>query len=109
MKESKPLRIVLFILLALPIPFSLLSWIGTIISVASIGMVDWNIFSELIQTLAMLIVMILAGTYTITYIISLLITLKKKRISLISFFPLLHIILFGIALAFVAILNAVYL
>jgi len=38
--------------------------------------------------------MILAGTYLVTYIISLIFTLKNKKLSFLSFLPMAHIILF---------------
>jgi len=100
--------IILFVFFALPIPISLFSWIGTIISVANIGMTDWSSFSESIQGLVALITMLLAGTYLVTFIISLVITLKAKKISLLSFLPLMHIILFGIFLGVWSWLNGIY-
>ncbi|MCL1820584.1 MAG: hypothetical protein FWG36_08030 [Oscillospiraceae bacterium] len=81
---------ILFILFALPIPISLISWIGTLISVANIGAMKGSV---LIRGIA-LITMLLAGTYTGTYIFSLVKTLKKKEISMVSLLPLLHIALF---------------
>ncbi|MCQ1530705.1 hypothetical protein [Lutispora saccharofermentans] len=108
MKERKTSIIILFILFALPAPFSLISWIGTLISVANIGMTNWSEFSQCIQGLAALITMLLAGTYLVTYIISLGATLKNNKISLISFLPMLHIILFSIFFVVWMWLNAIY-
>lgn len=98
MVNSKPFMIFLFVLLGLPVPFSLLSWIGTIMSVANMGMVNWGKFSERTQMISGLIAMLLAGTYLITYIISLLIALKKGKVSPIIFLPVAHILLFVIAM-----------
>lgn len=108
MKERKTSIIILFIVFALPIPFSLISWIGTLISVANISMMNWSDFSQSIQGLVALITMLLAGTYLVTYIISLCATLKIKKISLISFIPMLHIILFSIFFVVWTWLNAIY-
>lgn len=108
MKEHKTSIIILFIFFALPIPLSLISWIGTLISVANIGMINWSVFSQFIQGLVSVITMLLAGTYLVTYIISLSVTLKNKNISLISFLPLLHIVLFSIFFAFWMWLGAIY-
>ena len=92
MRESKALIVLLIVVFALPIPLSLLSWIGTLISIANIGM-TYRIHGAL-YTYLFIAAMLLAGTYLITYVIFLLITLKKKSISLISLLPLAHIILF---------------
>lgn len=108
MKEHKTSIVILFIFFALPTPLSLISWIGTLISVANIGMTNWSEFSQCIQGLVALITMLLAGTYLVTYIISLGATLKNKKISLISFLPMLHIVLFSIFFAVWMWLNAIY-
>lgn len=108
MKERNVAIITLFIFFALPIPISLVSWIGTIISVADIGMMNLSKVSDYIQLLVGLITMLIAGTYLGTYIISLNKTLKNKKISLISFLPMLHIILFIIFIAMWSELNAIY-
>jgi len=55
---------------------------------------------DLIQVITALSVMLLAGTYPITYIFSLVATLKPKRLTPSSLMPILHILLF-IALWFV--------
>ena len=59
-------------------------------SVANIGMTNWSEFNEFIQGAVTLITMFLAGTYLVTYIVSLRATLKNKRISLISLSPIFH-------------------
>ena len=84
------------------------SLIGTFISVANMGMTNWSEFSEFIQGVIALVTMFLAGTYLISYIISLRITLKNKKISLISFLPILNVILFVISSAIWMWLNAIY-
>lgn len=96
LKTRKILVILLFILFALPIPLSLISWIGTIISVANMSMINWSILSECLQGIVAVIAMLLAGTYLVSYIISLCATWKNKKITIISFLPLFHIVLFSI-------------
>lgn len=71
--KNKSKAILLYIIQALPIPFSLVSIIGTIISLAGIGMAE-SVFQAVVSVLAM----VLASTYTITYTISLVITSTKK-------------------------------
>ena len=92
--KNKALTIILFVFFAIPIPFSLVSWIGTIISVANFGMLSFSKFGEVLKGIIALITMLLAGTYLITYIFSIIQTLNNKTISKISFLPLLHIVLF---------------
>lgn len=96
MKNNRIIIILLFIIFALPIPLSLLSWIGTIISVSDMGMIKRTEFIEYIQMIMALTTMLLAGTYLITYMISLRFTLKNKKISHITFLPMVHIVLFSI-------------
>ena len=87
--KNKVMMWVVMILLALPIPISLITIIGSIISLANIGvMIEQSSFVAVVAT----IFMILAGTYSLTYIFSAVKTFSKKRISLISFLPIVHII-----------------
>ena len=87
--KNKVMMWVVMILLALPIPISLITILGSIISLANIGvMIEQSSFVVVVAT----IFMILAGTYTLTYIFSAVKTFSKKRISLISFLPIVHII-----------------
>lgn len=94
MKNNTILITILFILFALPIPLSLMSWIGTIISIANIGMSDWG--KEGVSMIIAIATMVMAGTYLITYIVSTIITVKKKALSFFSLLPLIHIFLFVI-------------
>ena len=95
--KKRILSIAMFILFALPIPLSLASWIGTLMSVSAIGTVNWSNPDEWIQLFIALTAMLLAGSYLITYIFSLSKTFKNKNINitLVSFLPLLHIAVFG--------------
>ena len=87
--KNKVMMWVVMILLALPIPISLITILGSIISLANIGaMIEQSSFVAVVAT----IFMILAGTYSLTYIFSAAKTFSKKRISLISFLPIVHII-----------------
>ena len=98
MKKHNTYIILLFVLLALPIPPSLLSWIGTVMSLANIGMTDWSAPGQLILGLVALVTMLLAGTYVVSYVISLSITLKNKRISRMSLLPVAHLLTLGVFL-----------
>ena len=108
MKKSKAAIIIIFILYALPIPLSLASWIGTIMAIAAIGMEDWASGSAWIQAIVAGIAMLVAGTYLVSYIISLIKTLKNKKLSKVSLLPLLHIIITILLLAVWFGLNKVY-
>ena len=73
---------------ALPIPISLITILGSIISLANIGViVEQSLFVALVAA----IFMILAGTYPLTYLFSAIKTFTNKRISFVSFFPIVHI------------------
>ncbi len=89
MKNKFRIWIVTFIS-AIPLPFSLISILGSIISIANIG-------AKANDSVALVIVavisMVLAGTYSITYILTTAFTFLKKRLSLINYLPLLHILL----------------
>ena len=87
--RNKTMMWVVMILQALPIPISLITILGSIISLANIGvMIEQSSFVAVVAT----IFMILAGTYSLTYIFSAVKTLSKKRISLSSFLPIVHMI-----------------
>lgn len=85
------------LLQAVPIPFSLMTILGSVISLANIGMLfDQSFLLAFASALSML----LAGTYSVTYIYSTINTFQKKKLCVISFLPALHIL---ITLAFFAI------
>lgn len=92
-KRKKLLFIVMYVILALPIPLSLITWLGSIISVANFGMLDLDNMKVLITAIISAIAMLLAGTYPVTYILALTKTLKNKKLSYLSFSPIVHIIL----------------
>ena len=87
--KNKVMIWVVMILQALPIPISLITILGSIISLANIGvMIEQSMFVTVVAT----IFMILAGTYSLTYLFSAIKTFSKKRISFISFLPIVHIV-----------------
>ena len=88
--KNKSLLIILYSILALPIPFSLLSWIGTLITVANMGEVS-SVWAKIISVSAMVAV----GIYPVTYGICLGFTVKKKRLGFLGWLPLLHIVFAG--------------
>ena len=77
------------LLQALPIPISLITILGSIISLANIGvMIEQSLFVTIVSTISMM----LAGTYSLTYLFSAIKTFANKRLSFISFLPAIHII-----------------
>ncbi len=86
--KNKVLMWVVMILQTLPIPISLITILGSIISLANIGvMVEQSLFVAVVAA----IFMILAGTYSLTYLFSAIRTFANKRISFVSFLPIVHI------------------
>ena len=81
---------VVMILQALPIPISLITILGSVISLANISVITEQ---SLFVAVVAVIFMILAGTYSLTYLFSAVKTFSKKRISFISFLPIVHIII----------------
>jgi hypothetical protein len=61
-------------------------------SVAAIGMTDWSEPGIWLQVIVSLLFYIMAGTYLISYIVGLYLTLKNKAISFVSYLPLIHIV-----------------
>ena len=92
MKESKTVIIIVYVLYATPIPFSLISWAATIMAIAAIGMEDWTKASAWIQGIFAFSAMLVVSLYLVSYIVSLSGTIGKKRLSKISLLPLIHII-----------------
>ena len=77
------------ILQALPIPISLITILGSIISLANIGVViEQSLFVAVVAAISMM----LAGTYSLTYLFSARKTIADKRLSFISFLPVIHMI-----------------
>ncbi len=91
MSQSKPLLWAVMLLQALPIPLSLISILGSLISLANIGMTA-ELFSPWTAVCAV-ITMALAGTYVIPYVVAAAVTAVRKRLSWVSFLPVLHIVM----------------
>ena len=88
MKNKAIMRGVM-ILQALPIPISLITILGSIISLANIGVIiEQSLFVAVVATISM----ILAGTYSLTYLFSAIKTFANKRISFVSLLPIIHIV-----------------
>jgi len=92
MKNSKTSIFLLFFSFAIPIPLSLASWIGTVMSLAGGGRVVGTAPYALLLGIIAGAAMVMAGTYVVSYIIAIAATIKNKRISIISLLPALHII-----------------
>ena len=80
-----------FILYALPIPVSVFSWIGTLMAVANIGAEDWTTVQAWMHGLAAIAAMLAAGAYPVTYLVSLISTIKDRS-SAKRYWPIYHIL-----------------
>ncbi|MBQ3507942.1 MAG: hypothetical protein IJA91_05265 [Clostridia bacterium] len=89
--HSKPLLWGVMILQALPIPLSLMTIIGSLISLANLGMTAEQ-YSPWTAVCAV-VTMILAGTYVIPYVVAAVMTAVRKRLGWVSFLPVLHIVM----------------
>ena len=98
--KNKALIWTFTVIQALPVPISLITILGSIISFSNVGILSaqsfWLAFAAKVS-------MFLAGTYSITYILSTICTLYKKKLSVISFLPIVHI---TITLVFFAIWHS---
>ena len=87
--KNKVMIWVVMILQALPIPISLITILGSIISLANISvMIEQSLFVAIVAAISM----ILAATYSLTYLFSAIKTFANKRISFVSFLPIIHIV-----------------
>ena len=77
--------IILFVVQALPIPVSILSLFGSFVTLAGIYMMNR------LEAVLLVIFLLLVHSYLITYIISLLQFRKTKKLSFLSFLPLIHL------------------
>ena len=80
-----------FMLLALPIIFSILSLLGALFSFAHFDLTNMEFLDIWVVQIVATIAMLLGGTYLISYLIAFFATKRKNEISLISYLPLLHI------------------
>lgn len=79
--------------MALPIPVSMITWIGTLISVANIGATGGEGIFGTIYEIVALLAMLFAGTYLISYVISFIRMMKIKKVTFFMFLPVLHIVI----------------
>ena len=94
---KKALCVLYYIFMAIPIPFSMITWLGTIMAFANIGMLSIEdivgaSFLNVINGLIALTAMLLSGTYLIPYIYSLDRMKKVKRVTFSMFLPVIHIV-----------------
>jgi len=95
--KNKLFGIILFLIMAVPVPIAVFSWIGTLITVAGgVGNIDWKSFKEAIEAVTMISFFIFIGMYPLTYVLSLIKTYGRKQICWFSFLPLLHILVIAI-------------
>lgn len=99
-----------FILTAIPIPFCVMSSLGLLICTAAlikgvpVSTVDGI---ETYASISIFLALFFEATYPITYIVSLLLTLKKEKICVYSFLLLINILLFAL-FYFLDIYNPLY-
>ena len=88
--NNKPAIWIVTILQALPVPISLFTVLGSVISLANIGMLyDASALLAIVAALAM----IFAGIYSEIFAVSTFITIFKRKLNVISFLPTVHIII----------------
>lgn len=90
-------RLVWALVFALLVPLSLLSILGSLLSLSMV-MGDWSTLSEAIRMGSAMAFMVLAATYWITYIVALIVVLVRKKIGWAGLLPVFHIVLFGLSL-----------
>ncbi len=90
---KKTMCVIYYILMALPIPVSMITWIGTLISVANIGATGGEGVLGTIHEFVALLSMLLAGTYLISYVVSLIRMVMVRKVTFSMFLPILHIII----------------
>ena len=98
--KNKAWAIILFLVQAIPLPFSLVSWIGTLISVGGIGTIYHTNIFEIVGAMLMLAYFVFVGSYPLTYIIAAVNTKKAGRLCFWSFAPMLHVTIAGLVFVF---------
>ncbi|MDL2219197.1 hypothetical protein LJC04_02495 [Ruminococcaceae bacterium OttesenSCG-928-O06] len=91
-------RVVWCIVFALPVPISLLSVIGSLLSLSMITG-DWSTLHGVLMGVSAQAFMVLAATYWIVYLVALVMVLVRKKIGWPGLLPIFHIVLFALALA----------
>lgn len=87
-------RVIWCIVFALPVPLSLLSVVGSLLSLSMLAG-DWSTVTGAVQGISALAFMILAATYWITYLVMLILVLVRKKIGLPGLIPIFHLGLFA--------------
>lgn len=90
--------IVLFSFQALAIPFALLAGLALLLSLFGLAETDWSQIKVVIQSMFTVMTLLIGTLYIGTYIFSLIKTIHNKKVSFISWLPVLHIIVSIIAL-----------
>ncbi len=90
---NKVLKVLLFVIEAIPVPLSVFSWIGTLITIAGgVGTVNWQSFGDALGAIVMMLFFVFVGIYPLTYIVSLLKSKDKTGFSFWFILPLIHIL-----------------
>ena len=82
--------IILFVIQAIAIPFALLAGLMLLFSVVSFVETDWSQMEVVIQSVVALITMLIGVLYIGTYSFSLIKTFDNKKLSFVSWLPILH-------------------
>ncbi len=90
--------VVLFVFHALAIPFALLAGLMLLFSIVSLTETDWTQIKVVIQSIVALVTMLIGVLYIGTYVFSLIRTINNKKISFISWLPILHVVVAIIAI-----------
>ena len=86
------LIVILFTVQGIPIPFSIISLVGTLMSLANIFVVNWFYPPELLLGIVAFISMALCGAYSFTYIIALVKSVRNPRLTWWCLLPLAHLV-----------------
>ena len=95
--KNKITIIVLFVFQTLAIPFALLAGLMLLFSIVSLSETDLSQTKVVVQSAVALITMLIGFMYIGTYIFSLIKTINNKKVSLISWLPVLHCVVALIA------------
>ena len=82
--------IILFAIQAIAIPFALFAGLMLLFIVVSFVEIDWSQMDVVIQSVVALITTLIWVLYIGTYIFSLIKTLDNKKLSFVSWLPILH-------------------
>ncbi len=100
--------IILFVIQAIAIPFALLAGLMLLFSVVSFVETDWSQMEVVIQSVVALITMLIGVLYIGTYSFSLIKTLDNKKLSFVSWLPILHVMVALISLVLWNYVNQLY-